>query len=69
MQKIKIEKGIPIPESKKGEIVQILSKMVKNDSVLIPRKKEVLWRTTAWKYGIKIAGRKESEQECRLWKV
>jgi hypothetical protein len=71
MAKIKIENSFPIPEKTqpRGFAATTLMEMGKGQSILIPRTKEQSWRSIAWANGVKVVGRKVSDQECRLWKV
>jgi hypothetical protein len=64
----KIEKGIPMPE-KLNNVKVILDAMQVGDSVLLSKKQAASFRGAAWIHGIKVATRKVSETEMRVWRI
>lgn len=67
---MQIEKNIPIPPTRrKGSICETLRRMEVGDSVVLPKGKDIGWRSSAKTLGMKVAARKISGTECRLWRV
>lgn len=67
-----IEKNIPMlrPKGKMpGSITTTLRAMEVGDSVVIPTAEAASWRSVARLNGFKIAFRKISDKEGRLWKT
>lgn len=65
-----IEKNIPMPERKRtGTIATTLRAMSVGDSIVLAKGKDIGWRSSAKSIGYKVASRKISDTECRLWRV
>lgn len=67
----KIEKGILMPEpiKKNNNVKAILDAMEVGDSVLVSKKQCNSLRAIAWINKIKVATRKVSETEMRVWRI
>ena len=66
--KIKIEKGIPIPELGTG-FTAIMKKMEVGDSIIVAGKRPSSIHIVAKNIGIKITIRKASKTELRVWRT
>lgn len=65
-----IEKNIPMPDRKRnGTIATTLRSMSVGDSIVLPKGKDIGWRSSAKRLSMKVASRKISDTECRLWRV
>jgi len=65
-----IEKNIPMPDLKRtGKIATTLRAMSIGDSIVLPKGKDIGWRSSAKSLSMKVASRKISDTECRLWRV
>lgn len=61
-----IEKNIPMPDRKRTTTLRAMSV---GDSIVLPKGKDIGWRSSAKSLGMKVASRKISDTECRLWRV
>ena len=64
---MKIEKKIPIPV--RNQVSKTLRAMSIGDSIVIPKNKDMVWRASAYYLKMKIASRKISNTERRLWRI
>jgi hypothetical protein len=65
-----IEKNIPMPDRGRNcSIATTLRTMSVGDSIVLPKGKDNGWRVSAKSIGYKVASRKISDTECRLWRV
>lgn len=65
----KIEKGIPMPKARKTGITDLLRSMQVGDSVLVTKKDARSMLVINKRVEIKIATRKVSETEMRVWRI
>lgn len=65
----KIEKGIPMPKAQKTGITDLLRSMQVGDSVLVTKKDAKSMLVINKRVEIKIATRKVSETEMRVWRI
>lgn len=66
---IKIEHGIPIPTNKAFGMTATMRKMKVGDSVVLPLSQRNSVHPAARHLKIKVATRKISATECRVWRV
>ena len=73
LRPMNIEKNIPIPNPKTihhpDSAASILKAMQVGDSVVVPRKKASVFHSAAHWIGAKVATRKISETEIRVWRM
>lgn len=69
MNNFKIENGVPMPDRyNRGSIASLLRSMEVGDSCVIPRRSSNL-HSCAKRVGMKVATRKVSETEVRIWRT
>lgn len=73
-EEIKIEKGVPIPESpntprKALGLTETLKKMEVGDSILLSRTRASACRSVADRIGIVITSRQVDKETSRIWRI
>jgi hypothetical protein len=70
MNKIKIEKNIPIPDTYRGITRQTVEAMESGDSIIVNSRSELsAWRSAVERAGYKAVSRKIENGSWRIWKT